>query len=94
MKQCLTYGWNKKLSYFIHGALQLNFRTVLCVFNCDENVKFVVQVFPIWLAPILFLLLDLYKKKYQDKPISSVVNSKLTLQYVKRLVISSTREEM
>lgn len=42
--------------------MQFECGSVLRVFDCDQNVKFVVQMLPIWLSTILILLKKKRKK--------------------------------
>jgi len=55
--QAKTYGRNKQLLDLVRGLLQLRTRTLLGVLALDENVEVILEMLPVWLAAIRFLLI-------------------------------------
>ena len=55
--QAKTYGRNKQLLDLVRGLLQLRTRTLLGVLALDENVEVILEMLPVWLATIRFLLI-------------------------------------
>ena len=51
-----TYGRYEQFLDLFSGVFQLDGRSVLGVFNCDENVKILVQMFPLGFTAHLLLL--------------------------------------
>jgi len=51
-----TYGRYEQFLDLFSGVFQLDGRSVLGVFNCDENMKILVQMFPLGFTAHLLLL--------------------------------------
>lgn len=56
----LSHHGNKKFLDFFDGSSELQSGTILGVFNSKQHMQLVRQVFPIWFASILFLLINKY----------------------------------
>lgn len=53
--QISTYG-HQKFLHFFDGTFQFHLCTIFGVFNGDQHMQFIGQMFPIWFSPIGILL--------------------------------------
>ena len=73
--QLHTHCRDEQFPDFFNGSPQFDLRSILCILDGDEDVKFFVQMFPVRLPSILLLLNISKQFRYFERTWKNIIYS-------------------